>query len=121
VENKSVAPISRKREFNVIDQDTVSVLVNYNCCTDLLSKLLDDSLTLYRKTRLLRKAQANSVSIYSQEAEELEGEGIISKLDELDIYILSKDYYSNDLGRVRFPIETTAEEEEEDPAHVKLD
>lgn len=113
---------SAGKEFNVIDQDTVSVLVNYNGCADLLSELLDDRLTLYRKIRLLSKAQAYSVSIYSQKVKELEGEGIISKLDELDIYILSKDYYSNDLGRVRFPIETTAEEEEEeDHAHVKLD
>lgn len=83
--------------FKVIDQNTVSVLAACSEGENIYLKLCRDP-PMDEKIRLLRKAALYSVSVYSDKFKRLCDNDAIITLDNTNIYILRKEFYSSQTG-----------------------
>ena len=83
--------------FHVIEQKTISVIVPYGSGRELIAEL-NSSERIEDLTKLFRKAQQYSVSLYEQELIQLKKQGaLIGHLDDM-IYELKENWYSDEYG-----------------------
>ena len=90
--------------FQVIDQNTRSVLVPYGKGKKLIEELTRQH-TLSEETRILKEAQQFSVNVYEQVFERLEKEGALYSLGESGVLALKEEYYDEWAGIVTTPQE----------------
>ena len=89
--------------FQVIDEQTQSVLVPYEKGEEIIAKLCSIR-DMREMTRLLREAQQYSVSLYDSRFKRFLSSGIIRYDENSGVYILRKEYYSQDTGVTDMPV-----------------
>ncbi|MDR1940528.1 MAG: CRISPR-associated helicase Cas3' [Clostridiales bacterium] len=90
--------------FSVIADNTVSVVALYGEAESLIAayKKQPKNAVTGEKLSIIKRLGRYCVSLYAYEAEELDKKGALSKLDDdSGIYILNKDYYSDETGATR--------------------
>ncbi len=86
-------------EFKVFEDDTVEILVPYGEGANLIEKLCSLSEWAFdEKERLLRKAQAYSVSVFKPLANELCTDGKLSEIKSMSVFSIAREYYSDKIG-----------------------
>ena len=89
------------KHCNVFDEDTVDLVVPYNKeAKEIIDKLYSDeakSDIAFLKIQL-DAAKPYTVSVYENELDKLEKNGMIQEVDELGIFILKEDAYDRDIG-----------------------
>jgi len=88
------------KEFEVIAQDTIGVIVPYEEGEEIIAELSTYP-DMQRSIELLRRAQQYSVNVYSSELKQKLTEGSIVKAplkNELEIYILREQHYDQNIG-----------------------
>ena len=88
---------SAAKHFQVIEDNTVSAIVPYKEGKELIADLTSDKY-IENLTEFLKKAQLYTISIYSHTRRILEDNEGIYKIKDLDIYFLTDDAYSNEIG-----------------------
>ena len=90
--------------FNVIDEDTISVLTNYKEGESIYLQLCRGQ-PMKEKIILLRRAAFYSVSVYRNTFKKLCDNGAITTLEEAGIYVLRPEFYSMETGVSEEPVE----------------
>ena len=85
------------KAFQVISEDTQSVLVPYGAGKDLIAALNGRN-GLKELSVLLRKAQAYSVSLYPNAIRRLSEEGALTEIGDTDVLALKEGWYNPDGG-----------------------
>lgn len=88
--------------FQVIDQDTASVLTEYGMGKELIANLCGE-LELKERIRLMRIAQKYSVSVFRSTFNKLIEQDEVYPLAETGLYALRKELYDANLGLVMKP------------------
>lgn len=88
---------SAGKEFQVIDQQTRSVIVPYGKGKALMEEM-QRALPMKEKIRLLRQIQTYSVNLFEGVYQRLVKENGLRKLDDMEIMVLNEQYYSMDGG-----------------------
>lgn len=90
--------------FQVINQDTLSILVPYGVGANVISMLCSDQ-PLKERIRTQRQAQQYTVSIWRRAFERLSEKGAIYPVGKTRSFALYSKYYDNDLGLLVTPKE----------------
>jgi len=88
------------KEFEVIAQDTIGVIVPFEKGSDIINEFfsLPD---IQRCVELLQEAQQYSVNVYPNKIDGMISDGIIKKVplkNDLEIYTVDERYYDNNIG-----------------------
>jgi CRISPR-associated endonuclease/helicase Cas3 len=88
------------KEFEVIAQDTIGVIVPFERGSDIINEFfsLPD---IQRCVELLQEAQQYSVNVYPNKIDGMISDGIIKKVplkNDLEIYTVDERYYDNNIG-----------------------
>ena len=90
------------KEFEVIEQDTVNVLVPYKKGETLIAQLPGER-DLRKRIRMLREAQKYSVGVFRSSLLRMEQKEMLYPLGETGLLALRKEYYNDGLGLVFEP------------------
>lgn len=90
------------REFEVIDQDTVNILVPYKEGKTLIAALPSER-DMKARIRMLRQAQKYSVSVFRGSLARMEQKGMLYPLGDTGLMALREEYYHDEIGLVFEP------------------
>lgn len=90
------------REFRVIDQDTVNVLVPYKYGNELIASISGER-NLKERIRKLRLAQKYSVGVFRSSLMQMEKNYMLYSIGDTGLLALREEYYNDDLGLVFEP------------------
>ena len=88
---------SAAKQFQVIKAATTAVVVPYGQGQDIIAQLYSNT-GLTEKRTLLRKAQAYTVNVYSNDLERLKRSRALHEIEDLGILTLNPGYYCENLG-----------------------
>lgn len=87
--------------FNMIEEDTVSVIVKYDAeCIKYIEELREADMeqAMSKLLELCNRGHRYAVDVFRSEIKKLEAEGAVEQIGDLDMYILKDGYYDEKMG-----------------------
>lgn len=98
IEYRAQAFSSAGKYFEIIDEDTQSVIVPYNTEAENITLELNSDISVEKAMKLMRKAQKYSISIYSSALKSMINDGKIHQLNYNKVLALDKAYFDSETG-----------------------